>query len=480
MQKNWFTKNDLLSSAQLDEKQLESILGKMVGEKIDVADLYLQHTQSESWFLEESIVKEGEFNIDRGFGLRVISGEKTGFAYADQITMPAILDAAHSARCIVDSGGDAIVALQSKISVPALYPAINPISSLADQEKIILLQELDQLARNMDTRVKQVIIHLSSSCDFVLIANTNGLLCTDTRPLVHISIRIIAEEKGRVEQASAGCGGRGGYELLLLHQAAREQTQRAVRQALQNLSAVPAPAGTMPVVLGAGWPGVLLHEAVGHGLESDFNRKKSSIFSEKMGEKVASSLCTVVDDGSMPGRRGSLNIDDEGTPSQCTVLIENGILKNYLYDTLNARLMKAKSTGNGRRESYAHLPLPRMTNTYLLPGKHAPEEIIASVEKGIYAVDFSGGQVDITSGKFVFTTSEAYLIEKGNITKPIKGATFIGNGPDILEKISMVGDDLKLDPGIGSCGKAGQTVPVGVGQPTVKVNAMTVGGIQVE
>lgn len=473
-------KNYLLTPVHLDEQQLETALGKAVGPTIDAADLYLQHTQSENWFLEEGIVKEGGFNIDRGFGLRVMSGEKTGFAYADQITLPAMIEAAQAARRIVKTGGNAIVALPSQKNISALYPAENPLTSLTDIEKINLLKELDQFARSIDTRVKQVMINLSGEYDVMLMMNTQGVLCSDVRPLVHISIRVIVEEKGRIEQASAGCGGRGGYDVLLLHHPAKEQTKRAVHQALQNLRAVLAPAGTMPVVLGPGWPAVLLHEAIGHGLEGDFNRKKTSAFSGRLGERVASSLCTIVDDGTLPNRRGSLTVDDEGTPSQCTVLIENGILKNYLQDTLNARLMKMKPTGNGRRESYAHLPLPRMTNTYMLSGKHSPEEIISSVDKGIYAVDFAGGQVDITSGKFVFTTSEAYWIENGKVTRPIKGATLIGNGPDVLKKVSMVGNDLKLDPGVGTCGKAGQTVPVGVGQPTLKVDSMIVGGSQVQ
>ncbi len=478
MQNTWSDiKNCLLAPVNLTETQLESVLGKSLGPHIDAADLYLQHVQAESWFLEESIVKEGAFSIDRGFGLRVMSAEKTGFAYADQIALPAISEAVNSAKNIVKSGGNTSIALPSKkIIIPALYPAINPLISMTDSEKVNLLKELDQLARSLDPRVKQVMISLSASHNTMMVLNTTGLISSDVRPLVHISIRIIVEENGRTEQASAGCGGRAGYELLLLHDAARAETKRAVNQAIQNLRAIPAPAGVMTVVLGSGWPGVLLHEAVGHGLEGDFNRKKTSAFSGRMGEQVASALCTVVDDGTIPNRRGSLTVDDEGTPSQYTVLIENGILKNYMQDNLNARLMGMTSTGNGRRESYSSLPLPRMTNTYMLAGNSLPGDIIASVEKGIYAVDFSGGQVDITSGKFVFSMSEAYLIENGKITQPIKGATLIGNGPEVLKKVSMVGNDLKLDSGVGTCGKAGQTVPVGVGQPTLKIDAMTVGG----
>ena len=466
--------NDWLS---ISETQLESALGKAFGPNIDAADLYLQQTQEESWVLEDSIVKEGGFSIDRGFGLRVMSGEKTGFAYADQIELPAILDAAKSARSIVHSGGSALIKTHSHIIVPQLYPALNPLTTASDPDKVFFLKELDVLARAMDPRVKQVMLSLSASHDVMMVLNTQGHLASDIRPLVHFSVRIVVEENGRFEQANAGCGGRAGYDLVMDHDAAVIQVKRAVTQALRNLGAIPAPAGTFPVVLGPGWPAVLFHEAVGHGLEGDFNRKKTSVFSGKMGEKVASDLCTVVDDGTIPGRRGSLSVDDEGTPSQRTVLIEKGILKNYMQDTLNARLMGSKSTGNGRRESYSSLPMPRMTNTYLLPGKSTPEEIIASIEKGIYASDFSGGQVDITSGRFVFTASEAYLIEKGKITQPIKGATFIGSGHEVLQKISMVGNDLKLDSGIGSCGKAGQTVPVGVGQPTLKIDAMTLGGV---
>lgn len=479
MKNDWLSvKNCLLSPVNLDESQLEAALGKAFGPSVDLADLYLQHAQHENWFLEDGIVKEGGFGIDRGFGLRVISGEKTGFAYADEIALDAIADAARSARSIVAQHQNALVPVQRAITTPSLYPAINPIDSLKDASKIDLLRRLDALARAMDPRVKQVMLNLSATHETILILNTQGRLCTDVRPLVHFSVRVVVEENGRYEQGGGGCGGRGGYEVLMLDEAAAEQTKRAVRQALLNLTAVPAPAGTMPVVLGPGWPAVLLHEAIGHGLEGDFNRKGTSAFTGRIGEKVASELCTVVDDGTIPNRRGSLTIDDEGTPTAYTVLIEKGILKNYMHDMLNARLMNMQPTGNGRRESYASLPLPRMTNTYMLPGDSDPEEIIASVQKGVYAVDFSGGQVDITSGQFVFTASEAYLIENGKVTRPIKGATLVGSGPQVLKKVSMVGNDLKLDSGIGSCGKAGQTVPVGVGQPTIKIDAITFGGVQ--
>jgi TldD protein len=456
-------------------------LGNAFGPNIDAADLYLQQSEEEHWSLEDGIVKEGGFSIDRGFGLRVMSGEKTGFAYADQIELSAILEAAKSAKSIVHSGGSALIhSRASKIIVPQLYPAINPLIMTKDAEKVAFLKSLDLFARSIDPRVKQVMLSLSASHDVMMVMNTQGHLSSDVRPLVHFSVRIVVEDKGRFESASAGCGGRDSYDCVMHNAVAEDQVKRAVQQALRNLEAIAAPAGTFPVVLGSGWPAVLFHEAVGHGLEGDFNRKGTSVFTGRIGEKVASDLCTVVDDGTIPGRRGSLSVDDEGTPSQRTVLIENGILKNYLQDNLNARLMNTKSTGNGRRESYASLPMPRMTNTYLLPGKSTPEEIIASVENGIYAADFSGGQVDITSGKFVFTASEAYLIKNGKITQPIKGATLVGNGHEALTKISMVGNDLQLDAGIGSCGKAGQTVPVGVGQPTIKIESMTVGGVESE
>lgn len=468
-------KNDWLA---IDATQMQTVLGKALGPNIDAADIYCQQTEEESWLLEDSIVKEGGFSIDRGFGLRVMSGEKTGFAYADQIDIPAIQSAAASARSIVQQGGSGIVKPHAKLVAPSLYPAINPLHTANDPEKVAFLRELDVFARQQDSRIKQVILSLSASFDVMRVFDAEGRIAEDVRPLVHFSVRVIVEEKGRVEQASAGCGGRGGYDVVMKDNIARDQVMRAVRQALRNLTAIAAPAGTFPVVLGPGWPAVLFHEAVGHGLEGDFNRKKTSVYTGKLREKIASTLCTVVDDGTIAGRRGSLTVDDEGTPSQRTVLIENGILKNYLQDKMNARLMKMQPTGNGRRESYACLPMPRMTNTYLMPGKTDPNEIIASVEKGVYCADFSGGQVDITSGKFVFTASEAYLIEKGKITQPIKGATLIGSGHEVLQKISMVGNDLKLDSGIGSCGKAGQTVPVGVGQPTLKIDGMTLGGVR--
>lgn len=466
----------LLNPVNLHTRDLEDAVGHAMGKSIDYADIYLQSRQEENWSLEEGIVKDSAFSIDYGFGLRVISGEKTGFAYADDINQRTLLQAAHSAKSIAHQRGVDHIAHSKNTSAVPLYPALNPLNTLKESEKVDLLRRVDRYVRDKDPRVIQVMVSLSGQYEVVLIINNEGMMAADVRPLVYFSLRVVVEEKGRREYGVGGGGGRCGYELF--QSTAFAYADKAVRQALLNLTATPAPAGTMPVILGPGWPGILLHEAIGHGLEGDFNRKGSSAFSNRLGELVASPLCTVVDDGTLPGRRGSLTIDDEGTISQSTVLIENGRLKNYMQDRLNARLMNMTPTGNGRRESYAHLPLPRMTNTYMLPGASEPAEMIASVKKGLYAVDFSGGQVDITSGKFVFSASEAYLIENGKIAAPVKGATLIGNGPDVLTKVSMVGNDLALDNGLGSCGKAGQTVPVGVGQPTIKVDALTVGGVQ--
>lgn len=471
-----FATQSLLSPANLNAHQLEEVLGKAMTGTVDSADIYLQGSRGESWVLEDGIVKGGDFSIDRGFGLRVMSGEKTGFAYADDIALPALQKAAQSARSIVRSGGTGLVQVAKQTPVRHLYPAINPLDSLAEPEKIALLHQIDAKARSLDPRIQQVVVSLSASYNIVLLINSEGVLAADVRPLVNLWVKVIAEENGKRERGQAGGGGRSGYEIFTTQQKGIEFAEIAVRQALLNLTAIEAPAGTMPVVLAPGWPAVLLHEAVGHGLEADFNRRGSSIFSGRLGQKVISPLCTIVDDGTIPGRRGSLTIDDEGVPAQNTILIEKGILKNYMQDRQNARLMGMQPTGNGRRESYAHLPLPRMTNTYMLPGESNPEEIIASVKRGLYAVDFAGGQVDTTSGKFVFTTSEAYLIENGKITTPVKGATLIGDGPAVLNQVSMVGNDLKLDSGIGTCGKEGQTVPVGVGQPTLKIDSLTVGG----
>ncbi|OJA00316.1 metalloprotease TldD [Rickettsiella grylli] len=467
----------LLDPAGLTENQLQKILARLLAPQIDMADLYFQVSQLESWILEDSIIKNGNFAIERGVGVRAISGDKTGFAYSDDILLPALESAAKMAGNIASRGQHGHVrAWEKNTRLKPLYEPLNPISSWTEQEKINLLRQVDDLARSSDSRIKQVNASLVGTQEVILVLNNEGCMAADIRPLVRLNVSVIAEDKGVREQGFAGGGGRTDYSYFINDQVALHLTQEAVRLALLNLNAVKAPAGTMPVVLGPGWPGILLHEAVGHGLEGDFNRKGSSAFSNRIGERIASPGCTVVDDGTLPNRRGSMTIDDEGTCSQRTVLIEKGILKAYMMDKLNARLMGTHSTGNGRRESFAHLPLPRMTNTYLLPGPYVPEEIIATVKKGIYAVNFSGGQVDITSGKFVFSACEAYLIENGRVTQPVKGATLIGNGPDVLTHVSMIGRDLKLDSGIGSCGKEGQSVPVGVGQPTLKIDALTVGG----
>jgi TldD protein len=469
----------LLDSGNISESTLERILSNILINKVDSADLYFQSIQQESWSLEDGIIKEGSYSTDNGVGVRALYGEKVGFAYSEDLILPALETAAKAAKSIAVSGGqNQIKAWERQIVIPKLYFPENPLQSISDAEKIALLKKLDAQARKLDQRVHRVIVSLSGIHEIVLIAATDGTLQADVRPLVRLNVNVIAESNGRREQASCGGGGRGSYAMFLNNNLAESYVEEAVRQSLVLLDAVAAPAGTMPVVLGPGWPGILLHEAIGHGLEGDFNRKGSSAFSGRIGERIASQLCTVVDDGTIDGRRGSLNIDDEGTPSQCTTLIENGILKSYMQDKLNAKLMGTKSTGNGRRESYAHLPMPRMTNTYMLAGKHTKDEIIASVDKGLYAVNFGGGQVDITSGKFVFNASEAYLIENGKITKPVKGATLIGNGPDVLTKVKMVGNDLQLDKGVGVCGKEGQSVPVGVGQPTLLIDNLTVGGTQ--
>ncbi len=471
-----FATQSLLMPADIQPSHLEEILGRAMTRSVDSADIYLQVARGESWLLEDGIVKGGDFSIDRGFGLRVISGEKTGFAYADEIALTTLKQAAQTARSIAKSGGKGLVQVHQQTSIKHLYPPINPLDSLSENDKISLLHQIDVKARGLDPRIQQVMVSLSASYNIVLLINTEGVLAADVRPLVSLWVKVIAEQGGRREKGQFGGGGRSGYEIFTSGKLGMEYAERAVKQALLNLTAVDAPAGTMPVVLGPGWPAVLLHEAIGHGLEADYNRKGSSIFSGRLGQRVVSPLCTIVDDGTIPGRRGSITIDDEGVPSQNTVLIEKGILKNYIQDRHNARLMKMQPTGNGRRESYAHLPIPRMTNTYMLPGESDPQEIIASVNRGIYAVDFAGGQVDPTSGKFVFTASEAYLIENGKITSPVRGATLIGDGPTVLSNVSMVGNDLKLDSGIGSCGKDGQTVAVGVGQPTLKIDSLTVGG----
>ncbi|MDX2164683.1 MAG: metalloprotease TldD [Gammaproteobacteria bacterium] len=469
----------LLKPAGLNHDVLQKIMGKILVKNVDYADLYFQSSYQESWFLEDSRVKEASYNIDQGVGVRAISGEKAALAYSNDIVLPALENAASAAKSIAVSGSSQTVSLNQShqtIKPHELYLPINPITSMQDAEKIALLHAIDQEARALSPYVTQVIANLAGTYEIVLVMNNQGELVADIRPLIRLNVSVIAEQGQRREQGTSGGGGRFDYQTFLKNKTASHHVKEAVRQALLNLDAKPAPAGMMPVVLGSGWPGVLLHEAIGHGLEGDFNRKGTSAFSGRLGETVGASNITVVDDGTLQNLRGSLNIDDEGTPTSCTVLIENGKLKNYMQDKLNAKLMGMVPTGNGRRESYASLPMPRMTNTYMLPGHYTPEEIIASVKKGIYAVNFGGGQVDITSGKFVFSASEAYLIEDGKVTAPIKGATLIGNGPDVLTKVSMVGNDLKLDEGVGTCGKEGQSVPVGVGQPTLKIDTLTVGG----
>jgi len=469
----------ILMPAGIQDGDIEKIMNRLLSSPVDAADIYFQSSHTESWVMEGGIIKEGSHNIEQGAGVRAVSGEKTGFAYSDRIELPVLLEAANNVKAIVRQGQDAQVGLVKATNWPLYYPVTNPLKSLADQQKIDLLRKVESETRRLDSRIEEVIVSLIGAHESILVANQDGSLAADVRPLVRMNVTVIVEENGHREQGSMGGGGRSDYSYFIDQDRALEYGKEAVRQALVNLEAEEAPAGNMTVVLGPGWPGILLHEAIGHGLEGDFNRKGTSAFSGRVGERVASDLCTVVDDGTLQGRRGSLSIDDEGTPTEKTVLIENGILKGYMQDKLNARLMGVKPTGNGRRESYANLPMPRMTNTYMLPGAHNPEDIIKSVKKGLYAKNFAGGQVDITSGKFVFSASEAYLIENGKITRAVKGATLIGNGPDVLTKVSMVGTDLELDSGVGTCGKDGQSVPVGVGQPTLKIDGLTVGGTSV-
>jgi TldD protein len=469
-------RSGILTPSGLDDDRLGRALDLVLGRAVDAADLYFQLSQEESWALEDGIVREGSASIEQGVGVRALAGERTGFAYSDEIMPAALEEAARAARAIAVRGHTGTVQAWRAVSGHQLYLPVDPIHSLADDAKVALLEHIDRETRRLDPRIVQVMASLHAVHELVLIATSGGTLAADARPLVRMNVSVIVEHDGRREQGYAGAGGRYSLDELIAGDRGLELGREAVRQALVNLDAIAAPAGTMPVVLGPGWPGVLLHEAIGHGLEGDFNRKGTSAFSRRIGERVAAPGCTVVDDGTLARRRGSLNIDDEGTPTQCTTLIEDGVLRGYLQDQLNARLMGTHSTGNGRRESFAHVTLPRMTNTYMMPGPHAPEEIIRSVDRGIYAVNFGGGQVDITSGKFVFSASEAYLIENGRIGAPIKGATLIGNGPDVLTRVSMVGNDLKLDDGVGTCGKEGQSVPVGVGQPTLRIDSLTVGG----
>ncbi|MDH3645621.1 MAG: metalloprotease TldD [Gammaproteobacteria bacterium] len=467
----------ILDPSGIDDQQLETVLGSIMGHAVDSADLYFQISRHESWSLEDSIVRDAAHSIEQGVGVRAVSGEKTGFAYSDEIVLPALTLASEAARAIAKQGSQGSLQAWHAASGRQLYAPVDPLESVDDAKKVALLERVDRETRALDPRVSEVMVSMAGVHDVVLIAGSDGTLNADIRPLVRFNVSVIVEDHdGKREQGYAGGGGRHGYQYFYQDDCVMDYAREALRQALLNLEAKDAPAGTMTVVLGPGWPGVLLHEAIGHGLEGDFNRKGTSAFSGRIGERVASELCTVVDDGTLPDRRGSLTIDDEGTPTTCTTLIENGVLRTYMQDKMNARLMGMEPTGNGRRESFAHLPMPRMTNTYMLPGPHDPNEIIASVKNGLYASNFGGGQVDITSGKFVFSASEAYLIEDGKLTAPVKGATLIGNGPDVLTRVSMVGNDLQLDQGVGVCGKEGQSVPVGVGQPTLRVDGLTVGG----
>ncbi len=473
---------ELLHASDLGKEELQRCLDTMFTRKLDFADLYFQASSNEHWMLEDGIVKEGSHNIERGVGVRAIAGEKTGFAYSDDINLSALMQAGNAARSIVTEQKSTKTKIFAPSDATPLYSAQDPLQSLPQEQKINLLHEVEAHARAQDSRVKQVIVSLSGVYERVLVAASDGTFASDIRPLVRLNCSVLVEQNGRRERGNSGGGARTDYSYFFAIQQGKQRykayAEEAVRQALVNLQAIDAPAGMLPVVLGAGWPGVLLHEAVGHGLEGDFNRKGSSAFSGRIGQQVASKHCTIVDDGTIANRRGSVSIDDEGTPGQYNVLIEDGILRGYMQDKHNAHLMGVEPTGNGRRESYAHLPMPRMTNTYMLAGEYDKQEIIGSVKKGIYAPNFAGGQVDITSGKFVFSTAEAYLIEDGKITAPVKGATLIGSGPEAMQQVSMVGNDLELDSGVGVCGKDGQSVPVGVGQPTLKVDEMTIGGTQ--
>jgi len=468
-------RSHVLDAAGIGDRDLERALGTLMRGAVDNADLYFEVSRQESWTLEDGIVKEGAHSIEQGVGVRAMSGEKTGFAYSDEVMVPALLQASSAASAIVRQGQQGRVQAWQPRTGHRLYAPIDPLPTLTDDDKVALLQRVDSEVRALDPRVKQVVASLAAAHDVVLVCASDGTMAADVRPLVRFNISVIVEDGGKREQGYAGGGGRFGYEHFTPGRVL-DFGREAVRQAIVNLDAVPAPSGEMIVVLGPGWPGVLLHEAIGHGLEGDFNRKGTSAFTGRIGERVASDLCTVVDDGTLPGRRGSLNVDDEGTPTRNTVLIENGILRGYLQDKMNARLMGVESTGNGRRQSFAHTPMPRMTNTYMLAGPHHPDEIIASVKKGVYARNFGGGQVDITSGKFVFSATEAYRIENGRLGAPIRDATLVGDGPTVLNRVTMVGNDMALDTGIGVCGKEGQSVPVGVGQPTLRIDGLTVGG----
>lgn len=466
----------LLRPTGLALDDIDRVMAELMGPGIDFGDLYFQHSRRESWTVEDSIVKDGAHSIEQGVGVRAVSGEKSGFAYTDEIDLPALLESARAARAISREGLKTPRGQRIVVAGRNLYSPIDPIDRLGPEAKLERLRTIEAWVRAADPRVVQVSVSLSGAVDTVLVARGDGRLAADVRPLVRFNVQVIVEQNGRRESGYAGGGGRFDYLELFADGRAEGLAKEALRQALVNLEAVDAPAGTLPVVLGPGWPGVLLHEAVGHGLEGDFNRKGTSIYSGRIGERVAAKGVTVIDDGTLDARRGSLNIDDEGERTQRTVLIEDGILKGYMQDSLNARLMGVAPTGNGRRESFAHLPMPRMTNTTMAAGSHTLEEMIASVERGLFAPNFGGGQVDITTGKFVFSASEAYLIENGKITTPVKGATLIGNGPEVMNRVSMVGNDLQLDAGVGVCGKNGQSVPVGVGQPSLKIDQMTIGG----
>ena len=469
--------NELLNDHKINENEVFNLLSSMSDNGSDYSDLFFQHSIAESWVLDEGIVKDGSYNITHGVGARCVSGDQTGFSYSDDLNLKAIKGAVDFAKGISNNKSNKPPKILKSTKYPSKYAAISPLDSLSSEQKVDLLRQIDSIARR-EPKVVQVNASLSGAYTEVLIASTDGVYQVDCRPMVRVSVSVIVEHNGRIEQGSTGGGGRYVYSYFSKNSLAEKYTKEAIRLALVALDSNDAPAGKMPVILGSGWPGVLLHEAIGHGLEGDFNRKGSSVFSGRIGEKVASEKCTIVDNGTIENRRGSLTIDDEGTPTQETTLIEKGLLKGYMMDKMNGRLMNKPSTGNGRRESYAHIPMPRMTNTYMLNGEDKFEDMISSVDDGIYAKNFDGGQVDITSGKFVFSANEAYLIKNGKITTPIKGATLNGSGDEVLHQISMVGDDLKLDPGIGVCGKDGQSVPVGVGQPSLKVDTLTVGGTQ--
>jgi TldD protein len=469
------SKQFILNPGSISFSDLDRIMQKITKNNVDYADLYFQYSKNEFWSIEDSAVNNGTYSIDQGVGIRSVSGEKSAFTYSDDININALDEACKIVNAIKNQGQSNNVPLRTSKKSSQLYSTSNPLESLDSLSKIKLLEKVEQIAKSLDPRVKKVSASLAAQYEIILIKNFHGQLIEDVRPLVRLSISVIAEADGKREQGSSGGGGRYNLDYFT-DDILTKYASEAVKQAVINLDATATPAGSMTVVLGSGWPGILLHEAIGHGLEGDFNRKGTSAFSNKIGTQVAAKGITVVDDGTIKNRRGSLNVDDEGNQTQNTTLIEDGMLVGYIQDSLNANLMNMEITGNARRESYAHLPMPRMTNTYMLNGKYHPEEIIKSVENGLYSNNFSGGQVDITNGKFVFAASEAWVIKNGKLTHPVKGATIIGNGPDILNKVSMVGNDMQLDSGVGTCGKEGQSVPVGVGQPTLKIDEIIVGG----